>query len=1187
MHQQFSKIRFATLWKFLLQYYGKIFCNFREKVLAKNNFRGNGNNNEASKRLRTIITEVAEKSDSLNAIGRSAINNVLYQTLQKASFLYLDKNGQKKELTANDILPTEPDNLASWLIVYEPVINLHQDPNKMFFDDKGGNNFLLTATDAILTNMHSGTPGYPSVVKFFNGAPKLTMQYNHCSICDTTWYGYPDWPHSNLPLALFCPFPCLGVINDYDGVQTTTRNPFLVLSPIRNAAKNFTIEHDWLRYNGGYLFDKPTGDIETPIQNNDEDTILHYGGYSLFVNGPKKESNPNKTVTAVYVRAVVLNNDNTFTTVPIAIELSTKNDLSPTEMIETDTAAMDFIQQYRDFETTLTQKYNQIKEGRFKYGVETEEDSDYTPIAFVERGLIDFSALLNKQKIYPKKIDKPLKRDFYLNNYDLSEYIKRQIDIYESEDVTPKIQKYIDILKETADSIINSENILTLKDGTKIEPEEKIETNWNKLCVYASKQPINSLYDIEDINYLLLYDEENPNEIIVPDAFTFTGEPIYLTVIIPIIIDIPVYINFSKDNIIYENQLMRAIAPKEESHISAVKVEKNCRDTTCDGTDRVECKHPDPDDPTRKLHPYDTVSCGHSKTLSNAYNITPKEITVQPSWYWNTSMFNSTPKLAALRNNGTLVDDGVTFVFNTISPFVSDNMSNAFDKITEYKFVTHRNGNNQPLQLATFMNDTKSNEDFLNFITPYYGNYPSAYSNPTGYFEKNDFVVQTSLELPQNATAVGSGRFCSGGKNDNLSIPVKLSGEITYGITTEESNKFKTYTPIEVEKTYKSISKSANPFTSTKQYWGIDPKGAANPMYLIQVQSDVIKFNPAFKMLYQDSNNPDSPYKDVWVLAAGEKTFISNDYVKIEVIKTDLQVTSQWSRDREDKIDENGNARTLPTAKSGSTIKASANGTTILVDVCYHVQDPNFVDPSKKATVQAKNDAKAKQFDDMVENIANTFKNNGVSFYSNMYQSITSGTLNKVTAPSHFKNLTEKTELKLAKPVTAAIDSQTKAYYIDVNGVADYTTTSRTINLNGQTIPTKDRWRDINAVRSENVLSELLEQNKGIDISGWYNEDYEGIIVVCKRYVITLNDLETVYAQIHPQHSDFQTDRNDLAQPLKFVHGPEILIPDKQYGIGVEYRLPTLIINGQTFDNIVIPSKPYLFDIRGSIYEIK
>lgn len=319
-----------------IKYVDGIATNNHASVI--NYFKGNGNAVTASETLHDIIIEVAEKSDNSEATGFDTVKNILYRTLQNANFSYLDEDGQKVDLSVKIILPTNNNNLANWLIVYEPVINLHQDPNKMFFGDKGGNNFLLTATDAILTNMHSGTPGYPSVVKFFNGAPRLTMQYNHCSICDTTWYGYPDWPHSNLPLALFCPFPCLGVINDYDGVQTTTRNPFLVLSPIRNAAKNFTIEHDWLRYNGGYLFDKPTGDIETPIQNNDEDTILHYGGYSLFVNGPKKESNPNKTVTAVYVRAVVLNNDNTFTTVPIAIELSTKNDLSPTEMIETDTA---------------------------------------------------------------------------------------------------------------------------------------------------------------------------------------------------------------------------------------------------------------------------------------------------------------------------------------------------------------------------------------------------------------------------------------------------------------------------------------------------------------------------------------------------------------------------------------------------------------------------------------------------------------------------------------------------------------------------------------------------------------------------------------------------------------------------------------------------------------------------------
>ena len=587
------------------------------------------------------------------------------------------------------------------------------------------------------------------------------------------------------------------------------------------------------------------------------------------------------------------------------------------------------------------------------------------------------------------------------------------------------------------------------------------------------------------------------------------------------------------------------------------------------------------------------MDCGHSKTLSNAKDITPKTITVQPSWYWDASMFNNISKLSVLRNSGALVDDGVTFVFNTTSPFTSNNMDNTFDQVTEYRFVTHRNadpdndGAVKPLQLAAYMNGTPQNSAYLNFMSKYYGTYPSAYSNQTGSFEANNFRLETSLDLPQNVTADGYGRFCSGGSRDDLNIPVKLSGEINYGKTTEESPQFKTLTEIRIQPTIKSSSKSANPFTTTKQYFGIDPNGAVNPMYLIQVQSDTIKFNPAFKMQYQDSNNPASPFKDVWVLAAGQKTFISNDFVAIQVFKTNLNVTAPWSRDSEDKVDEHGIARTIPTAKSGSTIKASANGAIIKIDVYYHIQDPNFVDPSQRAAVQAKNDAKAKQFDDMVTSIADKLKNDGVSFYSNMFQSTTTNTLNKVTAPNYFKELTEKTVLKLAEPITLTINSQTKAYYLDSNGVADYTTSSRTITLNGENIPANKRWTDISAVRSESVLNEILEKNGGIEIPGWYNEDYEGIVVIHKIYAITLDKLETVYAQIHPQHSDSQTARNELAQPLKFVHGSEILIPRNQYGIGVEYRLPALTINGQTFSNIVIPSKPFLFDIRGSVYDTK
>lgn len=384
---------------------------------------------------------------------------------------------------------------------------------------------------------------------------------------------------------------------------------------------------------------------------------------------------------------------------------------------------------------------------------------------------------------------------------------------------------------------------------------------------------------------------------------------------------------------------------------------------------------------------------------------------------------------------------------------------------------------------------------------------------------------------------------------------------------------------------FKSLDKAASSFATTKQYYGIAPNDNINPMYLIQVQSDAISFNPAFKMKYQDSNDPFSAFKNVWVLAAGKKTFISNDYVKIELKNSDVSVTAPWSRDSEDKVDKNGNVRTIPTAKSGNTIKTSADGATLQVDVYYHIQDPNFVDPSQRTTLQAKNDAKAKQFDDMVNSIASAFENNGVSFYSNLFQSTTAETVHKVSAPSYFKDYSEKSILKFAQPITTSVKSQTKAYYIDVNGVADYTTSARKININGNSVPVTEKWADISAVRSEEVMKGLLEQNAGYT-KKWYSEDYEGIIVVHKTYLIAINNLESTYAQIHPQTSDSLTKRNELAQDLKFAQGSETLIED-HFGIGVEYRLPSLTINNETFSNIVIPSKPYLFDIRGAVYDTK
>lgn len=1163
-------------------------------------FKGNDDAVTASDNLKDIILAVSRQEDDAYDIF-DRVNNVLWATKSKASFDYKDKKGKEINLSAANVMPE--DGVAYWLVIYEPVINYNQDPNKMFFPSTGGNNFLITASDAVLQNMHSGAAGYPSVVKFGNGTPQLTMKSNHCRICNLTWFGYPDWPHSYLPLAYYCPLPCPGVSSDYDGVQSTVRFPFAIGTPTRSMGRLFTIEKSWLRYSGGYLFDEPAGNIDDLIVSvyQSVDNILLYGGYSMFVNGPAGTPAPESP----YIRVVGVNGDNnTFTAIPgIVVEMATKDDITTSTLRkQTEANATAWISsQEAPFQPRLTAVSADIKKEEYTKKVTTAADFVRVPYEeIVDRSKVYVSPLLINYKVYPMKTTQ--NTTISMQNYDVSAHVRDIIEAGNNLSILKKIQVFFETLKDAADSTkyVEPDDTIVLSDGTRLGKNETFSPDWDKFVVFASeKKNINSLDEVmANISNVYFYDTNN-KEWILPDGFTFKEKNLYITVIIAVVKAPEPVVLGTNSKALQENELTKAIEGFAVPKINASKitVEKTSVDTTCPGYTSVwNDGWTDLSDPKKPIeHPgyYSYPNCGHPHTLANAKNVVPKTLSVQTAWYWDASMFANVSRLSALRKDGALANDGVTFVFNTTSPFTADNMSNAFETISEYKFVAHRsadennNGAVKPLQLAAYMNDSTLNSNYLTFMNPYYGGtYPSAYSNPTGNFGENDYSLITSINIPQNATAIGFGNFCSGGSSSSLNIPTKLTGEINFGATAYEDSTFKTYTNVEVNATIKSRDNKAKPFEKTAQYFAIDPSQATNPMYLIQVQSDTIVFNPAFKMKYQDSNEVTSPFKEVWMLAAGEKSFISNDYVKIELTKSNIAVTSPWSRDSEDKVDESGNVRKTPTAKSGSTIKATSNGTTVQVDVFYHVQDPKFVDPAQRAAVQAKNDAKAKQFDDMVTSISNQFKSDGVSFYSNMFQSTTNNTQNKLASPSSFQDLTSKTTLTLAKSVTSTVTSQAKAYYVDVNGTADYTKPTRTIALNGQSIPVNEKWTDTNAVKSKNVLSGILMQKGGNRIKGWYNEDYEGIIVIHKVYVITLNGVESTYAQIHPQHSDSLTKRNELAQPLKFVGGSEILIKDN-YGIGAEFRLPTLNINGQTFSDIVIPSKPFVFDIRGSIYDTK
>lgn len=1130
--------------------------NFAE---VKKYFTGNGNNEIASETLRKIIVKVAEKSHGAGNKGTEAVNNVLYSIKQNVKFKYKDKNGKDIDLQARHVLPTMPDYVANWLIVYEPVTNYIEDPQNVFYPKIPTHSFLMTVSDAVLANAHAGTSGYPCTVKFIQGTPAVTLTRNYCKKCGKSWYGYPKWPHSDFPIASRCPNNCSP--SNYTGEKEEVRYPFGIGKTFRVASKRYTIEKNWLKYKDGYLFDKPPKNIEDLVaHNSDWENMLHYGGFLLFHNGPQMDD---KGTPQVYVKAVVANIETgNFTSAPnVPIHLTvTKKNSDGTNKVYTTT----------------------VKTG-----------SDYVLADFTPSGNEDLSKTFINATMFPDNVGatdvSKLGTTYYIE--DLIKALMENSDSIQTDDL-------LDFLKMIVSGVVDSDydETLILEDGTKIGKNYMTKIDWGMFFATSTKKAIKNLGEVKDDETITVCGG-TMLEGKLPVNFTYDGNTAYITVILPLTSNTK-KLNFESTNIINEDELMKAITNSTDSLMSRVTVKKTSTDTTCPGYVTVSYEYTEKvtlaDGTTKEVTKtgYRDVNCGHAHTLANAKRVTPDSITVQPSWYWSEEMFNNVSKLSVLRNSGKLVDDGVTFVFNTTSAFTANDMNNAFDTLTGYRFVIHRNadskndGSVKPLQLAAYMNGTSENTAYLNFMSKYYGTYPSAYSNQTGSFGNNKFTLLTHIKLPQSATAIGSGDFCSGGSSNSLNVPVKLTGELSNsGKVLYSDEQFWTYTPITIKETYKSLDKAASSFATTKQYYGIAPNDNINPMYLIQVQSDAISFNPAFKMKYQDSNDPFSAFKNVWVLAAGKKTFISNDYVKIELKNSDVSVTAPWSRDSEDKVDKNGNVRTIPTAKSGNTIKTSADGATLQVDVYYHIQDPNFVDPSQRTTLQAKNDAKAKQFDDMVNSIASAFENNGVSFYSNLFQSTTAETVHKVSAPSYFKDYSEKSILKFAQPITTSVKSQTKAYYIDVNGVADYTTSARKININGNSVPVTEKWADISAVRSEEVMKGLLEQNAGYT-KKWYSEDYEGIIVVHKTYLIAINNLESTYAQIHPQTSDSLTKRNELAQDLKFAQGSETLIED-HFGIGVEYRLPSLTINNETFSNIVIPSKPYLFDIRGAVYDTK
>lgn len=85
--------------------------------------------------------------------------------------------------------------------------------------------------------------------------------------------------------------------------------------------------------------------------------------------------------------------------------------------------------------------------------------------------------------------------------------------------------------------------------------------------------------------------------------------------------------------------------------------------------------------------------------------------------------------------------------------------------------------------------------------------------------------------------------------------------------------------------------------------------------------------------------------------------------------------------------------------------------------------------------------------------------------------------------------------------------------------------------------------------------------------------------------------METDYVQVHSQLSDWVTKMNELAEPLNYQGSAQPVIKKGDFGLGVVANIGSFswsIVSGGSlnFQDVYPTFKPYLFGIRGSVYDL-
>lgn len=359
---------------------------------------------------------------------------------------------------------------------------------------------------------------------------------------------------------------------------------------------------------------------------------------------------------------------------------------------------------------------------------------------------------------------------------------------------------------------------------------------------------------------------------------------------------------------------------------------------------------------------------------------------------------------------------------------------------------------------------------------------------------------------------------------------------------------------IDVQGTYAGSSKK-------QSFYNQDPKvtvsGNGNT-WTFTTPSSLFSFYPSYKMkAIYDVNGSD---QDVWCLSRRIRYFRGEDKLVITVNSAGGNIESSWSRDYGDPD---------YTTKAGNAYKYTGKGGTVTFDGYFHILDPEFA-PNRDEQIQRNKEIVA-SYVDQLSAVMTGISDDSVGIYSNLPYAA----YNSIYAPklTGYAGKNEGREGMILKSASAS-------------GSMGGTTYSFLPGFNGAQTRGRSNGASVSGDGLNNgFLTRNLETGGGILVSGWYNEDFEGIIQVHVTATVNVGDVKPDMAIVDEHLSDFQTDINALAQPITVDTGVGAFTKERgKFAIGVECNIGPVSWGGASA-NVVAMFDPVTFNVRGSSYD--